>query len=99
MPYRVASFKVVDHHNPLAKTETWSDVVKGLKTEDKLETANSDKSGSGSETADLVEQFDSDEPNHMSVKRTKRQRKICQHRDNERANQGLMSKHANQRGS
>ena len=26
-----------------AKTWTWSDVVKGLKTEDELETANSDK--------------------------------------------------------
>ena len=27
------------------KTKTWSDVVKGLKTEDELETTNSDESG------------------------------------------------------
>ena len=35
-----------------AKTKTWSDVVKGVKIEDELETANSDKSrGNKSERA------------------------------------------------
>ena len=34
--------------------KTWSNVVKGLKIEDGLETANSDKSGDESETADSV---------------------------------------------
>ena len=48
------------------------DVVKGLKKEDELETANSDKRGNESEIADLVEQFDSDEPNHMKAKRMRR---------------------------
>ena len=40
-----------------AKTETWSDVVKGLKTKDELETANSDESGNRSEAADSVRMF------------------------------------------
>ena len=38
-----------------AKTRTWFDVVKGLKTEDELETTNSDKSRNESEEADSVQ--------------------------------------------
>ena len=38
-----------------AKTQTWSDVVKGLKTEDELETTNSDKTWNESEEADTVQ--------------------------------------------
>ena len=53
-----------------AKTWTWSDVVKGLK-EEELEKANSDKWGNGSEITNSVEHFDSDESNHLKVKRTK----------------------------
>ena len=53
----------------------WSDLVKGLKKEDKLETTNSDKSGNGSEKSDLVEPFDSQEPNQLKVKRSKRHQK------------------------
>ena len=50
-------------------TQTWSDVVKGLEIEDELETTKSDKSGIGSETADSVEQFDSEEPKQLKAKR------------------------------
>ena len=49
------------------------DFVRGLKIEDELEITNSDKSGNGSEIANSVEQFDSNESNHMEVKRTRRQ--------------------------
>ena len=58
-----------------AKTRTWSDVVKVLEIEDELETTNSDKSGNGSEKSDLVEPFDSQEPNQLKVKRSKRHQK------------------------
>ena len=40
------------------RTKTWADVVKGLKE-------------NGSETADSVEQFDSEEPNHLKAKQIK----------------------------
>ena len=53
------------------KTRMWSDVVKGLKIEDELETTNSDKSGNESEAVDSVEQFDSEEPNHLKANRMK----------------------------
>ena len=55
-----------------AKTKTWSDVVKGLKTEDGLEVAISDKSGNRSEIADSVEHFfDLDKPYHLKAKRNR----------------------------
>ena len=47
-----------------AKTKTWSDVVKGLKAKDELETTNLDNSRNESETADSVQMFDSKTPNH-----------------------------------
>ena len=47
-----------------ARTKTWIDVLKGLKTKDEPETANS------------VKHFDSEEPNHLKAK-TKGQRKGC----------------------
>ena len=50
-------------------------MVKGLKIEDELEIANSDKSENESEVVDSIEQFDSEESNHLKVKRTKGQRK------------------------
>ena len=46
-----------------ANTKTWSDMVKGLKTEDELETANSDETKNRSETADSFHMFDSETPN------------------------------------
>ena len=39
------------------RTQTWSNVVEGLKKEDELEVANSHKSWNGSETTNWVEQF------------------------------------------
>ena len=62
-------------------TKTWSDEVKGLKIEDELRTVNSDQNGNESETADSVEQFNSDEPNRLKDTRTKGQWKRHQHRD------------------
>ena len=47
-------------------------MVKGLKMEDELETSNSDKSGNGSKTTDSVEHFDSDKPNHLKAKWTRK---------------------------
>ena len=49
--------------------------MKVLEIEDELETTNSDKSGNGSEKSDLVEPFDSQEPNQLKVKRSKRHQK------------------------
>ena len=46
-----------------ARTKTWSDVVKGLKTEER------------SDTTDLVEHFDSDKLNHLKAKWIRRQPK------------------------
>ena len=74
------------------KTKTWSDVVKGLTKVDELETTNSDKSGNGLETAD------SDEPNNLKAKRTKRQPKRRQHRDSKGAEKGLTSRQDGQKG-
>ena len=78
-------------------TRKWSDVVKGLQTDDKLETTES------------VEWFDSDEPNQVKAKRTGRQPKPTpkrrirrvekrQYRDNDGAEMGLMSRQTDCRG-
>ena len=53
-------------------------MVKGLKTEDELETTNSDKSWNESEATD------SEEPNQLKAKRTRRQRKSTPTRRNRR---------------
>ena len=81
-----------------ANTRTWADMVKGLK-EEELETSNLDKSMNVSETTDSVEQFYSNESNHMKANWTKRQLWMRQHRDNKGADKGLTSKQANQKGS
>ena len=60
-----------------AKTKTWSDVVKGLNSEDELEIANSDKSRNGSETADSVRMFDSETANQLKTMRRKGWQKRC----------------------
>ena len=54
-----------------AKTETWSDVVKGLKTKDELETTNSDVNGNRSAAADSVQMFDSETLNQLKAMRRK----------------------------
>ena len=50
------------------KTRIWSDVVKILKIEDKLETPNSDMSWNELEAADSEEEFDSEELNQLKAK-------------------------------
>ena len=72
-------------------------MVKGLK-ENELETANSNKSWNRSEIAYSVEQFDSNESNHMEAKRIKRQPKKRQHGDNKGADEGLKSRQADRKG-
>ena len=49
------------------------DAIEGEKTEDELETDNSDKSQNRSEEAELVQMFDSDTLNQPRPKRKKRQ--------------------------
>ena len=61
-------------------------MVKGLKKEDELETANSNKSGNISETTD------SDKPNHLKAKWTKGQWKRHQHWDSKGADKGLTNR-------
>ena len=73
------------------RTRTWSDVVKGLKKEEKSKTGNSDKRGNGSKTTDSVEQFDSYELNQLKAKWMKGQRKRRQHRDSVGADKFLTS--------
>ena len=73
-------------------------MVKVLKKEDELETINSDKSRNRSETADPVEQFDSEEPNYLKAKRTKGQRKRRQYHENKVDVKGLTSRQADRKG-
>ena len=84
-------------------TKTWSDVVKGLKKDDELETTISGKSGNESEIVDSNKWVDSDEPNFMKAKQTRRYPKStpkrrsrwvegCQYRDNKEVEKGLTSK-------
>ena len=79
------------------KTETWSDVVKGLNTKDELETANSDESKNRSEEADSVRMFYSETPNQLMAKRKKGQHKRRQHRHSKGVEKG-MSRQADRKG-
>ena len=58
-----------------AKTRRWSNVVKGVKIKDKMETTTLDKSGNESEIANSCEMVDPDEPNQLKAKHTRRHRK------------------------
>ena len=80
------------------KAKTWSDVVKDLKIEDELVTANSDKSEDESETVDSVRMFDSDTLNQPRPKRKRRQQEKRQHRNSRRADKGRVSRHADRKG-
>ena len=71
-----------------AKTKTWSNVVKGLKTEGELETANSGKSAIETEVTDSIEIFDSDIMKQLRAKQRKGQWKRRQHRDSKGAEKG-----------
>ena len=81
-----------------AKTKTWSDVVKGLKTEDELETTNSDESENELERADSVRLFDLETPNQPKATRRKGQRKRRQYRDNKGVEKGRTSRKADRKG-
>ena len=79
-------------------TKTWSDEVKGLKIEDELRTVNSDKNGNESEIANSVEQFNSEQPNHLKDTQTKGEGKRHQHCDNKVGGKGRTSSQANRKG-
>ena len=92
-----------------AKTQKWSDVVRGLKPEVKSEGTNSDKSWNESETADSDQQMDPDESDQLEAKETRTQRKSMPSRRNRRigkrrgrssegAEMGLLNRHADQQG-
>ena len=80
-----------------ARIKTWSDVVKGLKKDEELEIANSDKSWNESEV-----ESDLEDPNQLKAKRTRRKwnqrvekRRSC---NNKGAEMGLLSRQADQGG-
>ena len=56
-----------------AKTKTWSNVVKVLKTEDEMGTTNLGESGKESKTTYLVRMFDSETLNQLKARRKRRQ--------------------------
>ena len=69
-----------------------SDVVKVLKTKDKLEIANSNESKHRSEVTDSVRMVDSEMPNQLKVKRKKGQHKMRQLCDSKGVGKGRTSK-------
>ena len=64
---------------PKPTTHRGNDAIKGEKTEDELETANSDESENRSEVAESVRMFDSDMPDQPRATRKRRQQEKCQH--------------------
>ena len=58
------------------------EAIKGEKTKDELETANSDEREKRSEEADSVRVFGSETPNQLKAKRKKGQQKRRKYRDN-----------------
>ena len=93
----MAKSRMIEDRKKKAKTWTWFDVVKGLKTKDELEIANSDKSWNESEV-----ESDLEDPNQLKAKRTRRKwnqrvekRRSC---NNKGAEMGLLSRQANREG-
>ena len=74
------------------------DAIEGEKTEDELETANSDESENRSEGADSVRMFDSDTLNQPRPKRKRKQQEKRQHRDSRRADKARASRQADRKG-
>ena len=75
------------------------DAIKGEKTEDELETANSDESENRSKVAESVRMFDSDTLNQPRAKWKRRQQRRHQHRDNKGADKkGRVSRQADRKG-
>ena len=81
-----------------AKTKTWSNVLKGLKTEDELKIANSGESAIQSKVTDSIEMFDSDITNRLRAKRRKGQQKRRQNRNSKGAEKGHTSRQADRKG-
>ena len=65
--------------------------IKGEKTEDELETANSDESENRSEVTESVQMFDSDTLNQPRPKRRRRKPEKHQHRKNKGVVKGRVS--------
>ena len=70
------------------------DVIEGEKTEEELETANSDERENRLEVAKSVRMFDSDTLNQPRPKRKRRKQEKHQHHDNRRAGKGRVSRQA-----
>ena len=73
-------------------------MVKGLKIEDELETATSNKIEYESDTTDSIEQLDSEEPNYLKAKRTKGQQKRRQHLDSKVVRKSCTSSQDDRKG-
>jgi hypothetical protein len=58
-----------------AKTQTWSDVVKGLVLEGEPGETDLDKSGNELKTVNSVQELDSEEPYHLKAKKDQANRK------------------------
>ena len=74
------------------------DAIEGEKTEDELETANSDESENRSEVADSVRMFDSDTLNQPRPKWKRRKQEKRQYRNNRRAEKGRGSRQDDRKG-
>ena len=74
------------------------EAIKGEKTEDELETTNSDESENRLEEVESVWMIDLDALNQPRAKRKRSQEKKCQHRDNKEAENGRVSRHAHRKG-
>ena len=74
------------------------DAIEGEKTEDKLETANSDESENRSEVPESVRMFDSNTLNQLRPKRKRRQQEKCKYRNSRRADKGRESRQADWKG-
>ena len=74
------------------------EAIKGEKTEDELETTNSDENKNRSEKAESVRMFDSDMLNQPRAKRKRRQQKERQYHDSKGAEKGRVSRQADRNG-
>ena len=74
------------------------DTIQGEKTENELETANSDERENRSNETESVRMFDSDTLNQLRPKRKRRQQEKRQHRNSKGAVKGHVSKQADRKG-
>ena len=74
------------------------DAIKGEKTEDELETANSDESENRSQVAESVRMFDSDTLNQSRAKQKRRKQEKRQHCNSKGVVKGPVSRQADRKG-